>query len=591
MSRTAWAGLFAAVLGVAGVVWWLAERPRFEGAINAAGVDLAHPDAYVSTPALSRLPRDLLKAPVARDLLTDDFAFYYEEHEDRLDLRGAMKRIAFEHDTTLSDKLVELALDQPAEIAWWADAKGAPRHWLLAMTQGALARGLQELASLAANDRQLSVIDRLAIGGTTVPVYALTLSSRRTFALATRGNRVVVMSDPGLLFDSRRRADPASLAMVANLLSGDASAQSAYRRGFGLGAAGAGHTLVADVRLMSFGYQHFFPGLKAVRVELASGGSTLRTLVRVDAAGALPADPADRSLWSALPSNPAACTVLPADWARVKAVLADAARSPAPTASAAAAAADSSSPASASASNGVVPVSANAASANALAKAALAGFADRLDGPVGVCWYARSQLHTPLFVARSKAVGSEPAASFDAVLDWLLPDGAAQSVPTARAGATLWQREVGAPWGPHDDGDDSRYKPTLARSGRWISFSPDDTLVELALDAQARRYPSIAASLPSNAPTLAVLSPRQIADLLQREALKVAPVENELFRQAVERQLVPRLNALRKLAPVRALASGSADASGWVGVEWEPIGAPRLASGPAAPLPRGQGAK
>lgn len=68
----------------------------FGEAIHALGLDLARPDAYIRTPALSRLPRDLVKASVARDLLTEDFAFYYVDHEDRLGLRGALRRMAFE---------------------------------------------------------------------------------------------------------------------------------------------------------------------------------------------------------------------------------------------------------------------------------------------------------------------------------------------------------------------------------------------------------------------------------------------------------------------------------------------------------------
>ncbi|MGZ3159331.1 MAG: DUF2138 family protein, partial [Burkholderiaceae bacterium] len=59
-------------------------------------VDLAHPDALIRTTSLSKLPRDLLKVPIARDVLTEDLAFYYEQHEDRLGLSGAIKRIAYE---------------------------------------------------------------------------------------------------------------------------------------------------------------------------------------------------------------------------------------------------------------------------------------------------------------------------------------------------------------------------------------------------------------------------------------------------------------------------------------------------------------
>lgn len=530
LNRKQWAGVAVAVVLVGGgiaaaTLGW----SRFGGNINALEVDLGHPLAYVSTPALSRLPRDLVKAPVLRDVLTEDFAFYYEEHESRLGLQGALKRIAFEHDTTLGDKLIELALDEPAEMAFWTDAKGAPRHWVIAMTRGVLARTLQGAAALATNDRQLSVIDQVRINGETLPVYALTLSPRRTLALVAQGNRVVVLSDPGLLFDSERKVDAKSRDTVAALLSADAKAQAVYRRDFGLaegGSAGNGHTLVADARLMSFGYQHFFPGLKALRFDLAPGGAVLTTHLRVDKPAALPAAPADRALWSAVPANPAACTLLPADWARAKAVTG----SPGWTA-----------------------------------------LADQLEGPAAICWYPRSQFQTPLVVAQMKEGAADPSASLDALTDWLLPAKSTKLTPAARAGSNRWQREVKAPWGPHANGDATTYRPTLARQGRWITFSPDDALVDQALDAQARRFPSVADSLPAARATLAVIAPRQVAELARREAFEVLPPEQELFRQAAERQLVPRLDALAKLPPSRAVADGPPDANGWVAVEWQSL--------------------
>jgi uncharacterized protein YfaA (DUF2138 family) len=507
---------------------------RFGGSINALEVDLSQPDAYVATPALSRLPRDLVKAPIARDVLTEDFAFYYEEHEDRLGLRGALKRIAFEHETTLTDKLIELALDEPAEVAMWADAKGAPRYWLIAMTRNTLAKAIQGIGTLAAGDKQLSTIGEVRFNGSATTVYALTLSPRRTLAVASQGNRVVVLSDPGLLFDDARHADAKSREVVAQLLSGEAKDQSVFRRHFGLGEPGKGHTVVADVRMLSFGYQHFFPGLKAMRFDLAPGGAALQTQLRVEGAAALPASPADRTMWSALPVNPAACTLLPADWARAKAVL-----------------------------EGV----------NAPDAKAWAALADGLEGPAAVCWYARSQLHTPLFVAQTKANGPDPAAALDTLSRWLLPANAAEvaDAKPVHKGAQRWQREVAAPWGPHGEGEQSSYRPTLAHQGRWISFSPDDALVDLALDAQARRFPSIADALPAGSATLSVVAPRQVADLVQREALAVLPPEQELFRQAAEQHLMPRLAALRKVPSARAVPMRAPDAQGWVPVEWQPL--------------------
>ena len=541
-------GVATAVVAVgvvaAGVLGWRHQH-RYDGVINALRVDLAAPQAYVATPSLSALPRDVVKAPVLRDVLTDDFAFYYEEQEDRLAVVGAIKRIAFEHDLGLTDRLLAIALDEPAELAWWTDAKGAPRHWLVAMTRGALARALQQAATVAASDAQLGVVATLGIHGSDVPFLALTLSPRRTLVLAAAGDRVVVLSDPGLLFDADRRPDPGSLKVVEALLADDADANAVYRRHFALPEHSSAHQIVADARFLSFGYQHFFPGLRTVRVELGPGGATLKTALRVATAAALPASTASGSSpWSALPIDPAACAVVPVDWTQLQSVLAVA--------------------------HGAPPAAAQA-------------FADLFDGPAAVCWYARAQRQTPIVVAHARAAPPQLDAALDALLRWALPAAARDAGGVATDGVRRWQRTVLAPGGNHGDGAQASYQATLARQGPWVTFSPDDRLVALALDAQARRYPSLDDGLRPEGATLAVVSPAQLAELLRREAFKVLPPDQEVLRQAAEHQLVPRLDALARVPPARAVATGTPDAEGWVGVEWVRLDARPVVRAAATP--------
>jgi uncharacterized protein YfaA (DUF2138 family) len=610
----------AGALVLGGALWAGLSWARYDGPINALHVDLSAPDGYVSTPALSRLPRDLVQAPLARELLTEDFAFYYEQHEERLALAGTIKRIAFEHDTTLADKLLALVLDEPAEVALWTDAKGAPRYWMVAMTRGALAKIAQDAAPLLGHDTQLAAIGDLPGAPGATKVFSLTLSARRTYAVVARGNRVVVLSDPGLLFDAKHEADPAAAKIVAALLSGDEKDQGVLRRHFGLEAPSQQHVLVADSSLLSFGYRHFFPGLRALRLDVAPGGAALKTQLRV-ADGTLPAPATADALWAGLPMGPAACTWLPADWTQARALLAevpDPGATPTPAKATARDDAAAGLPAEA-ASAGGEPVDggggrkpqAKAASRPAAERPAVVqdkasrALWDRLaagfDGPAAVCWYARSQLHTPVLVARLKP-GFAPAdadAALARLADWLVPGGA---VPLPDDGhGRRWQREVPAPWGFYGDGDASTYRPTLAHAGPWVVFSPDDALVDLALATQARRYPSVADTLPAAGATLAVLEPRPLADLLDAEMSAVMPAREELLRQAADAQLGPRLATLRGWPAVRAVAAGKPSAQGWVALDWQPLlerrgpahaeapadGAPRAAGGRRASSPAG----
>lgn len=545
--RKKWALGAVAGVGVAALALHLTFGwARYTGVINAAHVDLSQPDGFIATPALSKLPRDLVKAPYARELLTEDFAFYYEEHPTRLGLSGTIKRIAYEHEATFGDELLAAALDQPAEVALWADTKGAPRWWLVAMDRGVLAKGLQQAAAFATKDSQMKVLGQLPGGDT---VYSLELSARRTLAIVSHGSRVVVLSDPGLLYTDKHELERKSAERVAALLASDA--KGSYRGAFGLSSLPArDHVIVADSNLLSFGYRHFFPGLRALRVDVSPGGGALRTQLRVADAHTLPTPPAAQALWEGVPAGAAACSWLPADWTKARAVLS---RTPAPE----------------------LPASGVAtASAPKDAAAAWDAFTASLDGPAAVCWYARSQFHTPLLVARTKDTSPLADAALARVAGWLMP-GKAPLKATAPNGAHRWQRQVEAPYGPDGAGDESLYHPVLSRQGAWIAFSPDDVLADLALAAQSRRYPSLASVLPAGSPALAVLAPAQVADLTQREAFAVLPPGQEIFRQAAKAHLVPRLDAMRRWPAVRVVAQGSPGADGWVPLDWQPLELPR----------------
>jgi len=532
------AGVLALGAAAFGVAHWVGLA-RFGGDINAQNVDLAKPDALIRTPALSKLPRDLVRAPVLRELLSSDFAFFYETHEDRLGVLGAVKRLAFEHNVSLSDQVLAWALDEPAEMAFWADAKGAPRHWCLTMTRGALAKALEALSPLAAKDAQLSLIDTVHIHGSKVPVLALQLTPRRTLLFASLGNRVMVLSDPGLLFDAERKVDSRSLAVVGKLLSGNTAEQTIFSNAFGLGADVGQHTLVADAHWVSQGYQHFFPGLQAVRLDVPPGGSSLRTALRTSAAAALPAGAQAAALWRGVPANAAACAVLPTDAERLKAL--------------------------------------GTEQPEAIQKVLA-----QLQGPAAVCWYARSQLHTPVLVAQTRAGPPLSSEHLQAVWQWLMPKKAAPR-PDGPQAAQRWQAQVAAPWGPlvggiGEDEANAQYRPALAQQGNWLSFSPDGELVTLAQRTQSQRFPSVAETVEGSAP-VAVISPKWLADMAQAEAFAVLPARQELLQQAARQHLLPRLAALRQMPPVRVVPQGARDAQGWQPLAWQAV----PAAAPGAP--------
>jgi uncharacterized protein YfaA (DUF2138 family) len=396
------------------------------------------------------------------------------------------------------------------------------------MTRGSLAKALQGLGSWAAKDKQLTLIAEVklhALALTAQPVYALQLSSRRTLAISSLGNRVVVMSDPGLLFDAARSPDGKAVKVLGQLLAGEGAAHSPWRQHFGLTAVSPGHTLVAGSDLLAMGWQHFFPAMKALRVDVGPGGATLRSAVRQQAAWA-------PGPWAALPAKPAACAALPVDWARARSV--------------------------------VTPATKTKTSE---AMAAFAPMAQQADGTAAVCWYSRSQLHTPLWVTRAKGPAPD-AAAVQAFMRWWLPQKTEFTEGRTPVGA---QARVIAPWGPLKDGDEAAYAPSLQRVGDWWMFSPDGALVALAADVVARRYPSVADMIGEGSNPVALAAPQVVAEMAKRETLAVLTPQQADFKQAIERQLWPRLAALARVQASQAVTSGKPDSQGWTALDWQPM--------------------
>lgn len=512
---------------------------QFGGSVSPLEVDFAHPDALVRTSSLTQLLRDLLKVPLAHDLLTEDLLFYYEDHPDRLGLEGSLRRIAYEHDLKIGDELLAWALDRPAEVALWRSADGRLRHWVVAVTRPELARVLDQAAVVAMKDRQLSQAGEVAVDGASAEVLAFEVSSSRTLLLLAHGDRVVVLSDPGLLLDDQRAVRPLPGELVGNLLSSDPRRHAVYADAFRLQADTVGHSVVVTTRYLSFGYQRFFPGVEALRFDFGDGAWSTHALLDSQrlAQGALD----DRELWSGLPVGAAACALLPVDW-RLGAEL-------------------------------LVSAPSDITSDE---KSALL---DALSGPAAACWYPRTRLQAPLFTATLDTDRDDLDPSLTSLFDWGVRRPAGADVPTKprrRGDAVVWQRTLDVPFARLDADGQPEPGPltvTLARQGRHLFFSPDGARVDQALAALAKRYPSLADSLPASGTTLGVLAPRALSQLAESESLVMLPRGAEpIFRGAAERLLLPRLAAVGQFAPYRlALDEAARQRDGWQAVEWQEL--------------------
>ena len=368
------------------------------GPVNSLKLDLSRPDALVRTKSLSTLPRDLLTVPLARDVLREEFLFYYEQSEDRLGLKGSLRRIAYEHQLGWGDQLLRMVLDQPAEVALWRDADGSLKHFAIAVSRNQLTRILEEAGKVALKDTQMSVAGSLRVDGDSVPVYALNYAWQRTLLFAAHGQRLVILSHPGMLYGGAegKKGDGTAEKTVVSLLGKDADKQNVFHPQFHLdNAAPEGHSIAVKADFLSFGYQPFFGALGGAALRF----STRRLAVK-SAAQCRQAEKRDAydssALWPVLPHSPSACFSVPVDWTALQPVL---------------------------------------KRLGSKTSEPVAPLAEHLQGPAAACWYGNSRLHTPVFVATRK-----PQAGDDALYAQPVRGGHRRQGPGAQDCGQGWRR-------------------------------------------------------------------------------------------------------------------------------------------------------
>lgn len=523
-------GLVAAALFAYRALGW-----GHMGPVNGLKIDLSKPDALIMTKSLSTLPRDLLTVPLARDVLREEFLFYYEQSEDRLGLKGSLRRIAYEHQLGWGDQLLRMVLDQPAEVALWRDADGSLKHFAISVSRSQFTRLLEEAGKIALKDTQMTVAGALRVGGDKVPVYALNYAHQRTLLFAAHGQRLVILSHPGMLYGGKEGKDGDDTAekTVISLLDADRAKQTLFHPQFHLDqAAPDGHSIAVKADFLSFGYQPFFPALEALRFDFSKGAWKSGVLVNADKLAKGSKDGKggydSTALWTALPYSPSACFTVPVDWEPLRMVLKRFGGS---------------------ASEPVVQV------------------ADQLQGPAAACWYGNSRLHTPVFVAtRAPQAGGE--ALYGSLFAASIGGKGEARKTTSGAGATAatrWERTVPTSLG--------ETKPALAVMGNTVVFSADGKLVDQVLAVRRKQAPAASDLLPDASHTIGLIAPAALSQLIQREAFDTLPANNEpVLRAAANEHLVPRLNALKKYPPYRmVLKQVPTSGTKWETLEWQAV--------------------
>ncbi len=540
------------VAAVAGGMGWFLHKPALPAvALAMDKFGLSRPDALLETQSLSQLPRDLLSVPFLRDTLTEDFVFYYETHGDRLGLIGSLRRIIYEHDLKLQDNLIEALFDQPADLALWRGADGRLKDFLLVMDRGGLAKLLEPLAHVALDDQQLSKVGELKVASEAVPIYRLSYNATKSLLFASRGDKLVVLSNPDKLYEHTDDSDVPPGAVSTQAMAALLSGNQLFPEAFGLKPREPGikQRISIGSSVLAMGYQRFIPTFAGVRLDMDEKGWHSFLALDETASGAnLDFAP----VWQAMPVGASACVALPLAAEQQQPLL--------------------------------VKLGADEQTAKALT--------GHMTGAAGLCWYPDSKLYTPLLVA---GLDTGDGGKLDADLGNLfgamvgaweskVPGGKFAVSEQTPADGHQWQRQVSSNFGQYRNREAEQpesitgkgfFKVSLARHGSTLLFSLDDKLVDKAVATLDKHFAPLADVAPKDALMSVYLGPDSLARLMQQETLDSLPQDMEpVFRNAAQTHLIPKLQKLAGYGKYGLTLPEGSEPDGhwqWLPLQWRAL--------------------
>ncbi len=494
------------------------------------------PDVVLATQRLSDLPADLLKLPLLKDLLSEDFVFYYSDGgENWLSFRGALARLAYENHADWPIKILRWFLSGPAEAALWRDPKdGKLSHAMFVIDESGIKQLAQALLKAASNDGQFKTDH---VDGRTI--YSLSIPNGTEIFFATDEGRLIIFTDKDMRLPIGSQSRTWSERSKAFLGVTDSIGI------FGPRLVGAKHIVTMSASFATFGYQKFFSSMQAFRFRFDRDWQ----------AAVLSKGNASKADWTMMPRGAALCVAIPFD-------------------------------------------------REIVAQIVRAGTWIAQTTPVAqACWYPDSKFYAPLISVRGNYTGllakpdvleqafARMIGSREEILE--IPK-VAEGVPVPEA-TIKWlsklsvralpasgeqigfTREVGGRYGPYAAkksaenkklGSHHFFRVKVVALKDEIVFSPDDTLVDLALRVHAGNFPSMSSSLSKDVawPAL-ILAPKEFAILAKKSILESLPESQEaVFRTSVSRYLLPNLDKFGT-HPLQAGSLGSINA-GWVKMNW-----------------------
>ena len=551
--------------------------------VGQVWINMDEPDAIILSKNLSELPKDILTIPVINEILTEDLVFYYDNAPSRLSIQGTLNRMAFDHNLSLQEKLVQKILSEPSEFYVWKGETGKPDYWMLVTQNTYWSEFGQVLAKIALNDSQLIEAGKLKIDGSQVPLYALKYQGH-TGLFASYKDRLVFLSDAGMLFEQNEKeakADPIQLEptyedkgdetivtpiphpkakpvkgkllanraeLIEKLLSTNKEKQAVFTQPKQLTNTDKAHTVYFSPALLSLSYHSLMPGFNGVRFDYQQ--NKWQNLIALTPS-LLPENKWDnQTLFQVIPQNAALCGSAPLLWQNMNQ---------------------------------------NAQKIKPLKEANI-DFA-QFEGPALSCWFENTPFSAPLFVAKVKTPTVLPEQAEKLITLFNQTIGAKEYTNKARFeleknqltdDIIIVKRIVSARYGSQDDEklpkemadklSAQRYFPvTLATAGQYVFFSPDEELVKQAIAVYQKKYPAVADHMKNPNKTLIWINSNQLSNLLKQQMTDILGSSSDMA-QVAQTHIHPKLEILAK-QPAWAVEltknTGSEEKLIWLPLTWQ----------------------
>ncbi|WP_434779370.1 DUF2138 family protein [Neisseria sp. Ec49-e6-T10] len=538
--------------------------------VGQVWVDMSKPDVMILSQNLARLPKDILTVPLLNQLLTEDLIFYYDNAPSKLSIQGSINRIAFEHQLSVPEQIVQKIISEPSELYVWNGSTGRPEYWMLATKNSGTTKLIQGLSKIALSDSQLIEAATIKVDGEKVPLYALYYQNH-VGLFASFKDRLVFLSDAGMLFEQKEtesqippiktdigydydnRENPVTAYDAANgenpvpktastapkvngkllqdrveqvelLLSAKPDNQQKIMRTVGLNMPKKGHSITANASFLAFSYQSALPGFNAVRFEF--DGQKWHSEAAITPELLPERKWHSEALFQMSPADAALCASLPVNWSEM---------------------------------------AKNTESISFVQNSKLD--LNQFNDPVLMCWYENKPFSAPLLIAKlkNKEVATTQIPALTALFEQII--GAKEfenkkrfdvEKQTVTPDIVMMSRIVSARYGSHNVKDlpktftgkmsSQRYFPAaLAVSGEYVFFSPDEDLVKQAVSVYQKNFPALSDQMQQKERTIAWVNSKQLAKLLEQQMLDALSAHSETdLRKVSQEQIKPKLDLLAK---------------------------------------------